>query len=69
MHGNAHAGLAKLAEKNPPPPLLKPVIVAAARSGPVGASGLPVVARIEAVIFGVVPVHEAQKRFRSTLVN
>src|SRR5215470_9342665 len=60
-------GVAKLAEKYPPAPLLNPGIVVTARSDPVGT--LPEVARIETVRFGVVPVQFVQKRSRSTLVK
>ena len=62
-------GTAKFAEKNPPEGLLKPAIVAVARSTPVGTGVAPVVARIETVMFGVVPVQPEQKRLRSTCVS
>jgi hypothetical protein len=51
----------------PEAPLLKPVIVAEARSAPVGK--LPLVALSESVRFGVVPVHPEQNRLMSALVN
>ena len=60
-------GLAKFAVKNPPEPLEKPGMVAVARSAPVGRSLL--VALIDTVMFGVVPVHPEQNRSRSALVN
>ena len=61
------AGLAKFAAKKPPEPLEKPGIVAVARSAPVGRS--PLVALIDTVMFGVVPVHPEQNRSKSALVN
>src|SRR5438105_3781367 len=61
-------GVVKVAVKNPPAPLLKPGIVAVARSAPVGSAGVPAVARIDRLMFGVVPVQLLQKRSRSTLV-
>src|SRR5436305_4799066 len=63
------SGLAKFAVKKPPAPLLKPVMVAVARSGPVGTAGLPAVARIETVRLGVVPAHPLQNRSRSARVS
>ena len=62
-------GVVNVAVKKPPEPLEKPGIVAVARSGPVGSGVVPVVARIETVKFGVVPVHALQKRSRSTRVS
>src|SRR5437870_7765114 len=61
--------MAKFAGKKPPDALEKPGVVATARSEPVGTGGLPVVARIDTVRFGVVPVQLLQKRSRSTLVS
>ncbi len=58
-------GVPNVAVKNEAtPPLLKPVIVAAARSAPVGRP--PLVARMLRVRFGVVPVQPLQKRLMST---
>ena len=48
---------------------MKPAIVAVARSAPVGTGVAPVVARIETVRFGNVPVQPLQKRSRSTCVS
>src|SRR5215212_416853 len=59
------AGVAKFAAKNPPAPLLKPGMVAVARSGPVGRPPASV-ALTETVRFGNVPVQVLQKRSRST---
>jgi len=44
------------------------VTVAVARSAPVGTGVTPVVALIETVMFGVVPVQPLQKKSRSILV-
>ena len=61
-------GVPNVAVKKPPAPLEKPGIVAGvARSAPVGRS--PLVARIETVMFGVVPVQPLQNRSTSTAVN
>ena len=47
------SGVAKVNVLQPPaPPSLKPGIVAVARSAPVGTGVVPVVARIESVMFG-----------------
>jgi hypothetical protein len=60
-------GAPNVAVKKPPEPLEKPGIVAVTRSEPVGRS--PLVARIETVMFGVVPVQPLQNRSTSTAVN
>src|SRR5712671_1331090 len=62
-------GLLKFAVKKPAAPLEKPAMVATARSAPVGTAGLPLVALIETVMFGIVPVQALQKRSTSALVN
>jgi hypothetical protein len=53
--------------KNDDDPLELPVTVAVARSGPVGSP--PVVARIDRVRFGAVPVHPEQNRFISAFCS
>ena len=58
-------GEAKLAVKYVPVLLVNPVIVAVARSAPVGTAGVPVVARIDTARSGVVPLHPLQNRSRS----
>ena len=60
-------GLLKLAVWKPAAPLLNPVMVADARSAPVGRP--PVVARRESVRFGVVPVHPLQNKLMSARVS
>ena len=56
-----------MAAKSPPAPLLNPVMVAVAKSGPVGTGVAPTVARMETVMSGVVPVQPLQKRPMSAL--
>ena len=60
-------GETKFAAKNAPAPFEKPGIVVIARSGPVGKS--PLVALIETLRFGVVPVQAEQNKKRSARVN